>query len=434
MKLYIKNWKLVLQLSCKRHNGSVTKWIQYSVVVLAIILLAACSEGKTDGVSLPPMKETYARDDKNPFGGYVAYNVVQHLYKDQSMKVKKEPFEKTWAKIYDTGSLYFIAAPQCYASEEDAEAMLNYVKAGNDLFIAAGAFSDELLDRVGVKLNNTTALLDMLGNKMAETLTKLHPSVMPDTSNYSYYYTPFSAGFTGLPAGESRILGYNKSGSVNCFVYFYGKGKLFMHCEPRAFSNYFLLQRNNYQYLQHLLGLSRQRPEEIYWNDYYRHIKKGKSTTSGNSSKKSNEGSTFDGLKGSLLTAFLLVLFLLLLYVIDGVKRRQRIIPVRKPNENTSVTFTETVGLLYLQKKDNKNISEKMITYFNEFVRNQYFLNTSHVNELFLSTLSRKSGVPQDKVTELYETIATTQHKAVIDDMQLLTLNQHIQNFYKYRN
>ncbi|MFN8247216.1 MAG: hypothetical protein U0T56_12660 [Ferruginibacter sp.] len=38
------------------------------------------------------------------------------------------------------------------------------------------------------------------------------------------------------------------------------------------------------------------------------------------------------------------------------------------------MAFTETIARLYLQKKDNKNIADKMIMYFNEFIRTHYFL------------------------------------------------------------
>ena len=102
-----------------------------------------------------------------------------------------------------------------------------------------------------------------------------------------------------------------------------------------------------------------------------------------------------------------------------------------KPNENTSVTFTETIGRLYLQKKDNKNIAEKMTTYFNEHVRNNYFLNTNVINDEFITTLSRKSGVEKNRVESLYRAISHVHNNAVVDDYQLLSLNEQIQHFYK---
>lgn len=122
---------------------------------------------------------------------------------------------------------------------------------------------------------------------------------------------------------------------------------------------------------------------------------------------------------------------LLFFYILFGGKRIQRIIEQIKPNENTTLTFTETIGRLYLQKKDNKNIADKMITYFNEYIRNTYFLNNNHVNDDLVSVLSRKSGVEKEKVDTLYRSIAATQNSDVVNDYQLLSLQQQIQAFYK---
>jgi predicted nucleic acid-binding protein len=132
-----------------------------------------------------------------------------------------------------------------------------------------------------------------------------------------------------------------------------------------------------------------------------------------------------------LAAAFWLSLLMLTLYIAFGSKRRQRVIPPIKPNENTTVTFTETIGRLYLQKKDNKNIAEKMITYFNEHVRNNYFLNTHVVNDDFITALSRKSGVDRNAVESLYRAIQHAHQSEAVDDYQLLSLNQQIQHFYK---
>jgi hypothetical protein len=132
-----------------------------------------------------------------------------------------------------------------------------------------------------------------------------------------------------------------------------------------------------------------------------------------------------------LAAAFWLLLLLLLLYILFGGKRRQRIIEKTKPNENTTVTFTETIGRLYLQKKDNKNIAEKSCTYFTEYIRNNYFLSSNTINDDFITSLSRKSGVERQKVESLYRAIEHVHNNVIVDDYQLLSLNEQIQNFYK---
>jgi ABC-type taurine transport system substrate-binding protein len=124
---------------------------------------------------------------------------------------------------------------------------------------------------------------------------------------------------------------------------------------------------------------------------------------------------------------------MLLLYVLINGKRKQRIVPIIPPTQNTSVAYTEAVAGLYMVEKNNKNIADKMITYFNEHIRNRYFLHIYASNEDQVSLLSRKSGVAADQVKELYEHIQFISRTNQVTDTELLTLNMHIQNFYKNR-
>jgi hypothetical protein len=132
-----------------------------------------------------------------------------------------------------------------------------------------------------------------------------------------------------------------------------------------------------------------------------------------------------------LAWAFWLSLLLILLYLLFGGKRRQRIIKAIAQPVNTSVAFTETVGRLYLQKKDNRNIADKMITYLLEHIRNHYFISTTSLTEDFTAMLSRKSNLPYEQVQRLIATISRVQRMDTVDDTTLLSLNQQIENFYK---
>ena len=129
--------------------------------------------------------------------------------------------------------------------------------------------------------------------------------------------------------------------------------------------------------------------------------------------------------------AFWISLMLLLLYILFNGKRRQRIVPIIKPVQNSSVAFAEAIAGLYLKEKNNKIIADKMITYFNEYIRSRYFLNTNIANHDFLMALSRKSGVVLNKTETLYRTMQQVSDSIEIDDFILLNLNEQIQQFYK---
>ena len=181
--------------------------------------------------------------------------------------------------------------------------------------------------------------------------------------------------------------------------------------------------------MQHAFSYTNNYPDHIYWDDFYRKLS-NRRRSSGDNGKSFSSFSVILA-NNALAWAFWLCLLLLLLYILFAGKRRQRIVEKIKPNENSTVAFAETIGRLYLQKKDNKNIAEKMITYFNEYVRNNYFVNTNAINDDFVTTLSRKSGVAHNKVDALYRAIKQINNNTTVDDYQLLSLNEQIQQFYK---
>jgi len=109
----------------------------------------------------------------------------------------------------------------------------------------------------------------------------------------------------------------------------------------------------------------------------------------------------------------------------------QRVVEAAEPNNNTTVAFTETIGRLYLQKKDNRNIADKQITYLLEHIRNQYYLNTSQVNDEFIAALSRKTNASKEGMDKLFQMIHTIQQSEEISDDQLLELNSQVENFFK---
>lgn len=398
------------------------KGLYIFLVAALAVCFAACSSDEENGDRIPSLQESYAKNDKKPFGGYIAYQQLNTMFSQNTIKDKNQPFFKTWNSITDTSSLYVCFAPAVFVNEEEVKAMLDYVYAGNNLFIGANYIDEELLKKISceeIAAGNSYFSLDTLRSTSTKSVD----------SAFSYFYKPFKNHLKFKDEEFTKVLGYNEDDKPNFILYYHGKGKLFLHCDPRAFSNYFLLKKENYKYMQDAFSYANNFPDHVYWDDYYRRLLSRRGSSDG----REGSFSTFKVIMSHppLAWAFWLFLLLLALYILFGGKRRQRIIEKIKPNVNTSVTFTETIGLLYLQQKDNKNIAEKMAAYFNEHVRNSYFLNTSVVNDDFITALSRKSGAERGKVEALYRAIQHAHNNTVVDDYQLLSLNQQIQDFYK---
>src|SRR5690606_39136280 len=103
----------------------------------------------------------------------------------------------------------------------------------------------------------------------------------------------------------------------------------------------------------------------------------------------------------------------------------------RKALSNSSVDFVKTIGRLYFQQKDNRNLAAKMTTHFLGNVRNRFQVPTGRVDETFESRLSYKSGYPPEKIKEIVRLIRLTESGEAVADEDLLTLHDRIDDFYK---
>lgn len=407
-------------------------------ILIVIVLFSGCKKQKGAGISMPSLNETYDRYDKKPFGAFVAYNHAKLLFGDPYIETILDPFDEAWIKMtkYDRArpSLYLLVTKNLMVTPAEAAAMLSYVKEGNDLFISADYIDDALLDKLEVQIERDSEFVKEANGIMQQTSVKAVSQA--DSNTFNYYYYPFLNHFVGFDPDYTRVLGVNEAGQPDYIVRFIKKGRIYLHAGPRSFSNYFLLKDNNHAYLEKVLSYLRTDLDNIYWDAYYQKKTYRRKSESDSATGGDDEFSSFNVImkNPSLRAAFWLTLTALILYVLFNIKRKQRVIKEIPPLANNSVVFTETVGRLYLQKKDNKNIAEKMITYFYEYIRNKYFLNTGKVNDELIVSLSGKSGMDINETRELFAMIKNIHAKPDVNDTELLSLNHRIQNFYKIKS
>ncbi|MCP9752492.1 hypothetical protein EGI32_16155 [Ferruginibacter sp. HRS2-29] len=393
--------------------------------------MAGCSSINDD--SMPDLRETYRYRDTRPFGGYMAYHLLQNSYPDLNVQVKTNAFATTAAWISDTNSVYVSLSKNFFTDEEDDNALLDYVYKGNIAFISAAEIDTAFLNKLYCGQDSLRMLFEMVASYQTTKVSLVPAVVTGSDSMKQYYFRPFTNYFSRINDRYCRIVGYNNFQQPNFITFFWGKGRFYLHCEPRALSNYFLLQKDNYRYLEQVMQTFPENPEHVYWDDYYNKVSFQSSRAGGNGN---NTGSFWNAVfkNPPLRTAFWIILALLVLYILVNFKRRQRIIPIIKPVQNSSVAYAEAIGGLYLKEKNNKTIAEKMINYFNESVRTRYFLNTNVVDKDFINTLSKKSGVPFNTTETLYRTIQQVANMEQTSDLLLLDLNNQIQQFNKYNS
>lgn len=399
-------------------------------VVLIALLINSCKQREP----LPSLNETYNYEDKKPFGGYVAYTYIKQLLENRFIDTNTKPFDVAWKEMKDYStrtkhSLYILISKNLILSEAEASALIAYVSEGNDLFISADYIDDKLLKQVNIELERRQEInAEVKGNFNTSSLSI---QTTNGDSLFNYYYYPFFNAFSNFDSTVIKTLGKSQDGQPDYIATFIGKGRLYLHTAPRAFSNYFLLTKDNSHYLRIALSYLRPEPKNIFWDDFY---SSHSSSTNKNNNDKSSQDADFSALgviksHPPLWYGFLLAVALLLLFVLFNIRRKQRLINVIKPVENNTVQFAETIGQLYLQKKDNKNITEKMITYFYGHLRNKYFLTSDPGSKEFQIVLSKKTGESLEDTEQLLNTIEQINSAELVSEEELLHLNKQIEHF-----
>jgi hypothetical protein len=277
-----------------------------------------------------------------------------------------------------------IVAKAVIINKADLESMLSYVENGNTIFISAGYIDQKLMDTLHADMSyDIYSFYNLSEYKRDKNDTWVSLTHETDRSKkYGFYFVPFEQEVTSYDSSLTQVLGYNENKAPNFISIDHGKGKFIVHTAPAVFSNYFLLTGDNKEYLEKVFSYFNQETTSVYWDNYYR------------SRRSTDEDfSIFNYFKKHppLLFAFLITLALLLVFLAFGGRRRQRFVPEKIPFSNSTVSYTETIGRLYLQKKDNRNIALKMFTYFLDQVRTHYYLNTQTLNNEFAESLSEKA-------------------------------------------
>lgn len=400
--------------------------LRYGLIVMLLAAFASC--GKKGAVKLPDMNRNYSKRSTKPFGTFVAFRMLAEKYKQTGVETLSGNFYKNWVNhLSGIRSLYVAVSKRVLLSDKDLTAMMYYVANGNQVFLAAEYIDKTLLDTLGVQVESNS-LVSLFQNQVATagqmrySTLQLNDSSFFGKKRYGIFYYPFEDHFVKTDSLKVNILGLNDGGDPDYISVVYGKGRFFFHLHPQSLSNYFLLSKNNKEYAENAFSYFPADRYSVYWDDYFR---------LGQQPNESFSSFAVFMKYPMLKWALLMAIALMLLYIAFGSKRRQRPVPVKNKNANASISFVETIGRLYLQKKDNHNIAHKMITYFMEQIRSQHYLNTSQLNAEFFSSLAKKTGVEETIVKDFFQFISKLQDAEKVTDEQLLELNNRMQFFIK---
>ena len=180
--------------------------------------------------------------------------------------------------------------------------------------------------------------------------------------------------------------------------------------------------KNNSRYFESVLSVLKD-PQRIQWNETYLQPPP---------IKQKDKGWLSGLLKyESFRWSFGLALLALLLFVLLGMRRQQRMVPVYQKLVNDSFEFIKTLGRLYYEKGDHLDLAKKMALYFREYVRSRYKISLSPTDDGFVKVLKLKTGYPEAQLQTLVDFTKTLPQRQRITEAELATFYQQLALFYQ---
>jgi hypothetical protein len=282
---------------------------------------------------------------------------------------------------------------------------------GNNVFISAFGIYGDLADSLKIQTSDEFFNGDSVNTRLSIT------EIMND-SGWTYVKGNFKNYFSEFDTSLVQVLGTNQAGNTNFIRIKYGDGNFFLHTLPLAFTNYHLLNSGNNEYVYKVL--SHLPIQKTFWDDYYK-----------DGNKYSASSLQYIVSHKALRSAYYIILISVLLFIFFYGRRKQRIIPVIPPLTNTTVEFVETVGNLYYQQKDYKNIAQKKIYFFMDYIRSKYFIKTNLFDEETIQKISDKSLLSTGKIKSIFKEVEKINHSTSISEDDLLNINYQIEKFYE---
>ncbi|MCY0970636.1 DUF4350 domain-containing protein [Chryseobacterium wangxinyae] len=335
------------------------------IFIIIMVILALLEVNKKEVVD---WRKNFDVNEKSPFGLFVFNREAKDLFKNNLKKIDVTAYD-----YYDENKKkpHNILVIESEIDNESWNDILDQVTNGSDAMLIMAKMPKEISDRIGFYDSQIsfeeTNVLKLTDKKYQNDFIKLDK--FPSGRGFSYIKPNVQILGKTVEKGNDDQANFIKAK--------FGKGNIYVHCEPLFLTNYYLLKSGNTKYAQDVFSYLNDR-ETLWFVEA--------------NTKESRFFMRFILGNPALKYAWWLLLAGLLLFIFFNAKRKQRIVPIIEPLKNTSVDFVKSIGNLYLQEGDFHDMMTKKAQYFLNKVRLDLLIDTQNLDEQFAKKLQLKTG------------------------------------------
>jgi hypothetical protein len=214
----------------------------------------------------------------------------------------------------------------------------------------------------------------------------------------------------------------------------YGDGFLFFHSNPEMFYNYQLKRLPGFKYAEFTLNQLSSK-QDVYLLELGRltdnYGNEDTDDTSGTEGKVDDSYFKLIFENPTLLTALLLSVLGILLFVVFRTKRTQPVVPYIPKKKDMTLAFTETITSIYFAKRHAYGLLQVQRKNFYATIQKHFFidLNRGKDNKV-LDVLAEKSNMERSEIDELINLLEKKEAFS-INDQYITDVNKKMHAFYR---
>ncbi len=304
-----------------------------------------------------------------------------------------------------TGKTYVVCSPYFLPDENEKREILLFVDRGNHLLLSSFEIAPHFLKT-----------LNITGRPFKKPFRATDDSLKIVWNTGKTWAYPGSAAAPGLIPASSHpeIVASDGRGFPALLRMSYGRGTIWIQVQPMAFSNYFLLHKNNSSYLEAVLREMNLAGTPIIWDDYYITIKNA-SDRSRRRNSTPPEGKSFfmEMVRKHPPLQWAVFTFLAgsLLFILNYARRLRQPVDRLPDVKNNSLEFTRAIADLYRHRKDNTAIAQKLRLQLQDHLYHAHKIPARDLTPENAAAISRKTGKPLPDVNRLTEILPLLQEK-----------------------
>jgi|GEM_PF-139089 len=321
---------------------------------------------------------------------------------------------------------YFFVNGTLTPDKFETEMLLKFVAEGNTVVIASSELGGHFYDSLGIT-NRYNYGKNEFFNDSIQRLVSIHFYPKINKVNQSIFTISerrikFDSYLYSIDSNYTSVIASKGDTLPIAMKVQHGRGIFLLVSSPQLFTNYGIVKPESNKLITSILTLL---PKNmVLWSNYYKF----------NRTNVSSSPLRYILSQEGLRWAYYLFLIVSSVYIIFSIKRTQRAIPIVKPYSNDTLDFVNTIGTLFFQSKDHRLIALKKIQYFFDFLRTNYYLNTSKFDKDFFEKASLKLQISMEDTISLFSKINGVLESDTIEEEEMKQLVLKIDSLIAFGN